>query len=158
MRNNPLQIFCAIFLTVGMAGLAKAQDNATEPPASQALPAIHTPQSIDQELDRLTKDLELTPDQQKQVKPLLQQHHDQIQSLLDKNPTLTRQELGPQIHAISDQTHRQIDALLTPHQKELARAMQKREHDGEENRRPVPPPAQPAPARQASFDPDMIAS
>jgi len=61
------------------------------PSASQQLQPIHTPQSIDQELARLTKDMELTPQQQQQVRPLLTQHHDKIQALLDKNPTASRQ-------------------------------------------------------------------
>jgi hypothetical protein len=50
-----------------------------------------------------------------------------------------RQELAPQIHAISDETHRQIHAVLNDHQKDLEKAMQEREHAGEENRRPEPP-------------------
>jgi len=71
----------------------------------------------------------------------------QIQALLDKNPTASRQQLAPQIHAISDETHRQIHALLTDHQKELEKAMQQREHNGEENRRSAPPePASPKPS------------
>ena len=90
--------------------------------------------AIDQELARLTKDLELTPKQQQQVRPLLQEHHDKIQTLLDKNPKSSRQELAPQIHAISDETHHEIHALLTDHQQELEKAMQQREHNGEENR------------------------
>jgi hypothetical protein len=79
----------------------------------QQLQHIHTPQSIDQELARLTKDLELTPEQKQQVRPLLEEHHDRIQTLLDKNPEASRQELAPQIHAISDETHRKIHALPT---------------------------------------------
>jgi len=122
-------------LTFGMAGPAPAQDNGGQPPsASQQLQHIHTPQSIDQELARLTKDLVLTPKQQQQVRPLLQEHHDKIQALLDKNPKSSRQELAPQIHAISDETHHEIHALLTDPQKELEKAMQQREHNGEENR------------------------
>ena len=106
---------------------AAAQDNGADPSARQQLQRIHTPQSIEQQLDRLTKDLQLTPEQQQQVRPLLQEHHDKIQALLDKNPNASRQDLGPQIHAISDETHRQIHALLTDHQKELEKAMQQRE-------------------------------
>jgi len=122
--------------------LPVAQDTAVQQPsARQQLQDIHTPQSIDQELARLTKDLELTPEQQQQVRPLLEEHHDRIQALLDKNPKASRQDLGPQIHAISDETHRQIHALLTYHQKELEKAMQQREHDGRENRRSAPPAA-----------------
>jgi DNA-binding MarR family transcriptional regulator len=105
-----------------------------QPPARQQLQHIHTPKSIDQELARLTRDLELTPEQQQQVRPLLKEHHDRIQALLDKNPTTSWQGLAPQIHAISDETHRKIHVLLTDHQKELEKAMRQREHDGEENR------------------------
>ena len=123
---------------LGMTGIAIAQENApqTQEP-NQARQGIHGPRSIDRELDHLTKDLELTPNQRKQVRPLLEEHHDRIQALLDKNPNLSRQDLGPQIHAISDETHHQIEALLTEHQKQLAKAMQKRMHAGEESRRPA---------------------
>jgi hypothetical protein len=90
---------------------------------------------------RITKDLEVTREQQQQVRPLLEDHHDKIQALLDKNPTASRQELGPQIHAISDETHRKVHALLTDHQRELEKAMQQREHNGGENSRSAPPAA-----------------
>jgi len=120
--------------------LPVAQDNGVQQPsAPQQLQQIHTPQSIDQELARLTKDLELTEKQQQQIRSLLQKHHDKIQALLDTNPTASRQELVPHIHAISDETHREIHALLSDHQRQLEKEMQQREHHGEENRRPVPP-------------------
>jgi hypothetical protein len=135
MRSRPLTLAYGVMLMLGMAGPSAAWNNAgQQSSARQELQHIHTPQSIDQELSRLTKDLELTPKQRQQVRPLLEEHHDRIQALLDKNPTASRQELGPQIHAISDKTHRQIHALLSDHQKELEKAMQQREHSGEENR------------------------
>jgi hypothetical protein len=86
----------------------------------------------------LTKDLELTPEQRQRVRQLLQEHHDEIQALLDQNPKASRQGLAPQTHAISDETHRGIHALLTDQQSELEKAMQQREHNGQENRRPPP--------------------
>jgi hypothetical protein len=142
LRNRPFAIAYGLVLMLGMAGPAVAQDNGSrQPSARQQLQHIHTPQSIDQELAHLTKELELTPEQQRQVRPLLQEHHDRIQTLLDKNPTASRQELAPQIYAISDETHRQIHALLSDHQKELEKSMHQREHNGEENRRPFPPAA-----------------
>jgi hypothetical protein len=131
-------------LILGLTVSAVAQDSGPpQPSARQQLQHIYTPQSIDQELARLTKDLELTPEQRQQVKPLLEEHHDKIQALLDKNPNASRQDLAPQIHAISDETHREIHAFLTDHQKELEKAMQQREHTGEEKRRPAPPAAAP---------------
>jgi hypothetical protein len=143
MRNRLFTIAYGLMLIlgIGMASPAIAQDNrAQQPSARQQLQLIHTPQSIDQKLAQLTKDLELTPKQQQQVRPLLQVHHDKIQAVLDKNPTASRQELAPQIHAISDETHHKIHAQLTDHQKELEKAMQQRGH-GEENTRPASSPA-----------------
>src|ERR1700722_16901671 len=134
MRNPSFTLVCGALLMLGMAGPAIAQDNGAEQPSARQ--HMHTPQSIDQKLAQLTKDLELTPEQQQQVRPLLQEHHDKIQAVLDKNPTASRQELAPQIHAISDETHHKIHARLTAHQKELEKAMQQRGHNGEENTRP----------------------
>jgi Spy/CpxP family protein refolding chaperone len=119
-------------LALGLTGVTMAQENSTRQQG------IHGPRSMDQELDHLTKDLELTAAQREQIRPLLQEHHDRIQALLDKNPKLTRQDLGPQIHAISDDTHHEIHALLTEHQKQLEKAMVERMHSGEESRRPAP--------------------
>jgi periplasmic protein CpxP/Spy len=152
MRNRTFTLTYGVLLMLGMAGPAIAQDNGVEQPsARQQLQHIHRPQSIDQELARLTKDLELTLEQQQQVRPLLQGHHDGIQALLDKNPKASRQELAPQIHAISAETHHKIHALLTDHQKELEKAMQQREHNGGENRRPAAPaPASPELSSSAS--------
>ena len=91
MRNRSYTLAYGIMLLLGMAGPALAQDKeGQQPPAREQLQHIHAPQSIDQTLARLTKDLELTPAQQQQVRPLLQEHHDKIQALLDKNPSASR--------------------------------------------------------------------
>ena len=126
-------------LALGTTGIGTAQENTAQSQGANKAPGIHGPRSIDEELDHLTKDLELTPKQRKQIRPLLQEHHDRIQALFDKNPGVSRQYLGPQIHAISDETHHEIEALLTEHQKQLAKAMQERMQSGEESRRPAPP-------------------
>ena len=147
MLYRPFALAYGVMLTFGMAGPAVAPDSGAQQPTAREQPQ-HV-QSIDRELARVTKVLELTPEQQKQVRPLLEEHHDRIQALLDKNPTASRQQLGPQIHAISDETHRKIHALLTDHQKELEKAMQQREHNGEQNKRSAPPTAaspEPSPA------------
>jgi predicted HTH transcriptional regulator len=132
MRNLLFPLAWGVMLLIGMAGPAVAQSNAEQQPsARQQLQQVHSARSIDEELAHLTKDLELTPEQQKQVRPLLNEHHDKIQALLDKNPQASRKQLGPQIHAISDETHRQIHALLNDHQRELEKAMQQRgRHQG----------------------------
>ena len=139
MRNRAFAFAYGVTLMFSIAGVIVAQDNRVpQPSARQQLQHIHGPQSFEQELARLTKDLELTPEQQHQVRPLLEEHHDRIQSLLDNNPKASRQELATQIHAISEDTHRAIHAILSDYQKELEKAMQQREHSGEENRRSAP--------------------
>jgi Spy/CpxP family protein refolding chaperone len=126
-------------LALGLTGFAMAQEKAPQPQGpNQARQRIHGLRSIDQELDYLTKDLELTPNQRERIRPLLEEHHDRIQALFDNNPKLSRKDLGSQIHAISNETHHEIEALLTEHQKQLAKAMQERMRDGEESRRPAP--------------------
>jgi periplasmic protein CpxP/Spy len=151
MRNRSITLACAVALVLGIAGPARAQENGPQqqPSAREQLQQVHTPQSIDQELARLTKDLELTPEQQQRVRPLLQEHHDRIQAVLDTYPAASRQELGPQVHAISDDTHKAIHAQLTDRQKTLESAMVHRENNGTENRRSAPPagapPAGPVP-------------
>ena len=140
MRIRSFTLACGLMLILESAGRAAVQANEPQPPsARQQLQHIHSSQSIVEEISRLTRDLELTPDQVRLVRPLLEDHHDRIQALLDKNPAASRQDLGPQIHSISDETHHKIHALLTDRQKELEKAMQQREHKGEENRRPIPP-------------------
>jgi hypothetical protein len=137
MRDQSFRLAWGVTIALGLAMPGRAQDpGMQQPSARQQLEHIHSSQSIDQELAHLRNDLELTPEQQQQVRPLLQEHHDKIQVLLDKNPNASRQDLRPQIHAISDETHHEIHALLTDRQKELEKAMQQRENDGEENRHP----------------------
>jgi protein CpxP len=143
MRVRLFTVAYAVMLGIAVPAIAQ-NEGAKQLSARQQLQHIHTSQSINEELTRLTKDLDLTPQQQPQVKSLLQEHHDKIQALFDSNLRASRQELGTQIHAISDETHRQIHALLTDHQKELEKAMQEREHKGEENRRSVPSAAAPS--------------
>jgi chromosome condensin MukBEF ATPase and DNA-binding subunit MukB len=93
-------------------------------------------QSIEQQVSRLTKDLELTPDQQKKVRTLAWEHHDRIQKILDTAPpTLTRAEFTTQVHGISQDFHNSVNALLTPHQTELMKSMLHRLDTGTERRR-----------------------
>ena len=90
------------------------------------------PRTIAEEMNHLTTELELTPAEQKKIMPLLLEHQQRIQALFDQHPSIPREALRLQIHAISNDTHHEIDALLTDHQRQLAKAMQARTHS--ENR------------------------
>ena len=68
MRISPFMLPFGVMLMLAMPGSALAQDHRTQQPsAREELQHIHTSQSIDQELDHLTRDLQLTREQQQQV-------------------------------------------------------------------------------------------
>ena len=62
MRNPSPTLVYGVLLMLGMAGPVIAQDDGAEQPSARQ--HLYTPQSIDQKLAQLTKDLELTPEQQ----------------------------------------------------------------------------------------------
>ena len=65
MRIHVFIFAAGLMLTLGMAMPVVAQNSgAQQPSARQQLQNIHTPESFEQELAHLTKDLELTPAQQ----------------------------------------------------------------------------------------------
>jgi hypothetical protein len=77
-----------------------------------------------QQVRRLTSALELTPAQQGRVLELSKEHNARIQKILDTAPpTLTYQDFQTQVHEISRQYHDSVNAMLTPHQLELMKAM-----------------------------------
>jgi 3-hydroxyacyl-CoA dehydrogenase len=91
--------------------------------------------SIEQQVRRLTRDLELTPEQQEKVRQLSKEHNDKIQKILDTAPpSLTYEDFTTQVHAISQEFHDAVNAILTPHERELMQAMVGRLNSGKENR------------------------
>jgi hypothetical protein len=134
---------------LGAAGCALAQE--TAPPQTQARHAHplqdaadwrermqknhDADQSIEQQVRRLTRDLDLTPEQQEKVRQLSREHQDKIQKILDTAPaTLTHDDFNVQVHAISRENHVAINAILTPHQRDLEKAMVARLDSGKEAR------------------------
>jgi Spy/CpxP family protein refolding chaperone len=91
--------------------------------------------SIEQQVRRLTKDLDLTPDQQAKVRQLSKEHNDRIQEILDTAPpTLTYQAFTALVHAISQENHDSVNAILTLHQLELMKVMVARLDSGKQDR------------------------
>jgi hypothetical protein len=92
--------------------------------------------STEQQVRRLTADLGLTPVQQEKVRQLSRVHNDRIQKILDTAPpTLTYEDFQTQVHAISQDFHDSVNAILTPRQLELMKAMVGRLDSGTEVRR-----------------------
>jgi Spy/CpxP family protein refolding chaperone len=135
---------------LGAAGCNMAQEKAAAPhaQAQQAHPLQgaadwrermqknhDADRSIEQQVRRLTRDLDLEPEQQEKVRQLSREHNDRIQTILDTAPpTLTHEAFTAQVHAISQEYHDSVNAILTPHQLELMKAMVGRLGSGREDR------------------------
>jgi Spy/CpxP family protein refolding chaperone len=153
MRSVSMLVFGCV-AALGAASCGTAQEKAAPPQAQGQQPqGQQAPQggpdwrermqknhnaerSIEQQVSRLTKDLDLTPDQQAKVRQLAKEHNDSIQQILDTAPdTLTFQGFQRQVHAISQNFHDSVNAILTPHQLALMKAMVGRLDSGTEQRR-----------------------
>ena len=92
--------------------------------------------SIEQQVRRLTSDLQLTPAQQDKVRQLSRLHNARIQQILDTAPpSLAYRDFQTQVHAISAEYHDSVNAILTAHQLGLMMAMVGRLDSGAEARR-----------------------
>ena len=89
------------------------QSNAAFPPPDARSGPPHDPA---RELARLTKDLQLTAEQQTQIKPILEARESQMHSLRE-DTSLTREAEHSKARSIMEQTDSSIEALLDANQK-----------------------------------------
>lgn len=116
-------------LTLGMAGSAAlAQDSA--PPQGQNMHE-HRGMDPDEQLKHMTKQLDLSADQQSQIKPILESQHQQMQALW-QDQSASREDRHAKMQSIHQDTSSKIEAVLNDTQKQKYEAMQSRmaEHRG----------------------------
>lgn len=116
-------------LTLGVASTAMAQDN---PPPPQDQNQAGPPQGgrgmrmdPNRQLERLTRELSLTTDQQTQIKPLLLERQQKMEALM-QNQSLAQEDRRTQMRTIMEGTNNSIKALLNDDQKQKFEAMQQR--------------------------------
>lgn len=161
-RRRLLQFACIGVTSLGMVvcvpATLQAQDAAQQPqtaPDAQGAPQApqhmrsHSRHSPEAQLKHLTKELTLTPDEQQQIMPILQQQDQQVQKLR-ADTSVTPQDRRTQMHSIMDDTHQKIEGTLTDTQKQKFEQMQQKhqgKHHGnmQQNGNPngPPPPAEP---------------
>jgi len=103
----------ALALTVifgGATAYAQMGGQDSGPPHGQ-----HQPMSADQRLQMLTQQLNLTSDQQSQIKPILENESQQMQSL-HSDSSLSQQDRMSKMREIRQNTASQIKPILTPDQ------------------------------------------
>jgi protein CpxP len=121
------KILCTIALTgllaLGMTGAAFAQDNTAQQPSGQGGGGGGRRMDPDKQLERMTKELSLTSDQQTAIKPILVDQDQKMQAIF-QDQSIAREDRRTKMMAIRDDSKTKIEAVLTPDQKQKYETMQ----------------------------------
>ncbi len=134
MKRNLILSIIASGATLALAPGLQAQD-ATPAPAAPAPAAAttgagpgHPGGHHGDMLARLTKELDLTDDQQAKIKPILETFHTQAQSV-HQDTSLSPEDRRSKMKDARETLNSQINAVLTPDQQTKFAALQAKMHD-----------------------------
>jgi len=130
MRSKFCTVALTSLITLGLAGgAAFAQEGTTTPPQQQQQNdnmqgMHHHGMSADRQLKRMTKKLDLSADQQSQIKPILDSQDQQMEQLrADKS--MSRQDRHQKMMEIRQDTSQKVEAVLNDTQKQKYESMHK---------------------------------
>ena len=137
----------ALISLLGLGMTAFAQDPSTATTATTTPPPMHGPRgqmNPDKQLEHLTKTLNLTSDQQTQIKPILESQQQQMMAL-HQDSSLSRDDKMAKAKSLHADTTSKIEGVLTSDQKQKYEAMQQKmqEHMQERMQGGAAPQAQP---------------
>ncbi len=123
----------ALCLAISTAPILSAQDSSSNgsQQAGQEGGFHHGPPSPEQELAHMTKALDLTGDQQTQLKPILQNRRDQLQQLRQDSST-PKSDKYAKMKALDEESNSKVEAVLTPEQKTKYESMVAKRHQQRE--------------------------
>jgi protein CpxP len=159
MQPKLLTLALGGLLTLGSTCAVLAQDTPPPPPdQNQAGPPAQgmgrrgMRMDPDRQLERLTRELNLTTDQQAQIKPLLVERQQKMQALF-QDQSAAPEDRRTQGRTIMEGTNNSIKAVLNDDQKQKFEAMQERMRrnrpdGGPGGAAPPPPPDGSAPQPQ----------
>lgn len=150
----------ASVLGLVMCSPAALQAQAAPPPqTTQGVAAPHPnqqpemagqvahPPTPKREMKHLTSALNLTPDQQQKMLPILRHRRQQMEEIRS-NTSLTPQQRHQQVRSLMMDTHQKLEAVMTDAQKQQFEQMRQRNRERGRDRRmqrdgnaPPPPPA-----------------
>ena len=126
-----------------VGSVAFAQQPAATPDSQQSPAPIerHHAPNPHRETARLTRQLNLTPDQSAKVEPILADREQKV-AALRSDTSLTDDARRQQMHAIQKQSREQLEAILTPAQQEQMKSMRhnRGSHDDPSQGEPASPP------------------
>ena len=121
MRNTLCTLALAGLLTMA-GGAAIAQENASAPQQGQG-PGHHGMMTPDERLNHLTKALNLSSDQQTQIKPILENEQQQAMQI-HQDQSLAQPDRHSKMQALHQDTNTKIEAVLNDTQKQKFEEMQ----------------------------------
>jgi Spy/CpxP family protein refolding chaperone len=104
-----------VLLAVGLTFAQTSQDAQAPAADKHAGMHHHNAESVDQHLQMLSEKLNLTDDQKATLKPILQDHMQQIKTVREDS-SLSEEQKHAKLKSIHDSMHGQINAMLTPEQ------------------------------------------
>jgi len=171
---NRLRAAIVVSTIILLAGCAFAQYGSQSPqmpPSQSTMPPSQTPPSqtapnmppsqnqaqpgqrpsIDDQVQILSQQLNLTADQQTKVKTALENQHAQAMTIA-KDPSMQRDEKLQKIHALREDTIGKVRSVLTSDEQkqkfdQMVKAQDDRMHQQEQNQQPQQPPTQNPPQR-----------
>jgi Spy/CpxP family protein refolding chaperone len=133
----------ALGLAIAGSALAQSQPAPATPAGAPGAPPqhMHAP-NPQQQLQHMTKQLQLTADQQAKIGPILQQRAQQMDALRTDNSLAPADRKAKAMSLMQDATQ-QIDAVLTPAQRDQWKAMRERAMERAQEKRGQKVPSEP---------------
>jgi Spy/CpxP family protein refolding chaperone len=131
---------CSLVLTgalVVAGSAAFAQSGSTTSQAAPMAPGMRHGMSADEQLARMTKDLNLTPDQATQIKPILVDRQQQMMTL-HQDQSMSQDDKMAKMKSLREDSNTKIAAVLNDTQKQQFAEMQAKQ----QQRMQQPPPQQ----------------
>lgn len=117
MKPSPHLAVFALAIGIALTGGARAQDSADQDAKAKPADTQHAPPSPEQQLERMTKRLQLTPDQVEKIGPLLENRHDALDSLR-KDSSIKEADRQAQMQSITQDSEQRVEAVLTDTQRQ----------------------------------------
>ena len=126
MKKLAVTLFVILLAVMVGTPVMSAQDNMGGAMASQG--AMGNASDVTARLQHMSKALQLTPDQQEKIKPILMEEAPKIQALKADTSMPPAQKMM-QMKQIRDATNAKINPILTPEQQQRLQQMQAQHHD-----------------------------
>jgi Spy/CpxP family protein refolding chaperone len=118
---------------------AIAQDTSAPPPQGEG--RGHHGMDPDGQLKHMTKTLDLTSDQQAQIKPILEAQQQQMMAL-HQDQSMSREDRMAKMQSLHADSRTKIEAVLNDTQKQKFEALQARQQERMHGGQDAPPPPQ----------------